>query len=111
VLTTYFSGENITLMGYTYEKVWLLGWRNGWSMVTLFSGLTTIVSAITSYFTLLSNQGEPRKRWASYRRLAEELRMLYFKFLSRMEPYDKAARVEILRKRIIEIREQESSSA
>ena len=113
VLSTFFSGGDgpVQLMGNTYEEVYLLGWQPGLSMVTLFSGVTTIVSAITSYFTLLSNQGEPRKRWASYRRLAEELRMLYFKFLSRMEPYNKASRVEILRKRIIEIREQESSSA
>jgi hypothetical protein len=111
VLTTYFAGDRVMFLGTQYETVRLLGWETGWSMVGMFSVMTTIVSAITSYFTLLSNQGEPRKRWASYRRLAEELRMLYFKFLARLDPYDKPNRVEVLRRRVIEIREQEHSSA
>lgn len=111
VLTTYFAGDNVSFLGAITTSVRLLWWDTGWTMVGLFSVSTTIVSTITSYFTLLSNQGEPRKRWASYRRLAEELRMLYFKFISRLEPFDKADRVQILRKRILEIKELEPTSA
>lgn len=72
-----------------------------------FSIATTIISAITSYFTLLQNQSDPRKRWANYRRLTEELRMLYFKFLARLEPFDKPDRVNRMRERVMEIRERE----
>ncbi|MEO0561513.1 MAG: DUF4231 domain-containing protein [Chloroflexota bacterium] len=114
-MTTYFTvdGESgVMLFGQSYYWVTLpiIGQQN-FTMAAMLSLATTIVSAITSYFTLLSNQGEPRKRWANYRRLAEELRMLYFKFVSRLPPYDKANRVEKLRYRVIEIREQEPSSA
>lgn len=111
-MSTYFTGGDIPFLGITYNNVILLGYEfQNWNMAGMFSLMTTIVSAITSYFTLLSNQGEPRKRWASYRRLAEELRMLYFRFVSRLEPYNKPNRVELLRRRVIEIREQEPSSA
>jgi len=113
-LTTYFTveqGSAVTLFGVRYDTVNLLGISTSYTMVSMFSLMTTIVSAITSYFTLLSNQGEPRKRWANYRRLTEELRMLYFKFISRLPPYDKNTRVDKLRHRVIEIREQEPSSA
>lgn len=113
-LTTYFTadeGVTVTFLGTAYEDVKLLGIQLNYSMDTMFSLFTTIVSAITSYFTLLSNQGEPRKRWANYRRLTEELRMLYFKFISRLPPYDQKNRVDKLRHRVIEIREREPSSS
>jgi hypothetical protein len=79
-------------------------------MAQTFSLSTMIVSAITSYFTILSNQGSPRKRWASYRRLAEELRMTYFSFLSRLAPFDTGNRLDRLRVKILEIREKERES-
>jgi len=78
--------------------------------VQTFGVLTAIVSAITSYYTLLSNQGEPRKRWSSYRRLTEELRMTYFKFLSRTDPFDHEDRVDKLRKRVLDLRRQEQEN-
>ncbi len=113
-LTTYFNagdGTSVTFLGTAYTNISIFGRPTNYGMDNFFSLLTTIVSAITSYFTLLSNQGEPRQRWANYRRLAEELRMLYFKFVSRLPPYDKPNRVDKLRHRVIEIREQEPSSA
>jgi len=113
-MTTYFTteaGAAVVLFGVSFDTVNFFGWETDWTMVAMFSFMTTIVSAITSYFTLLSNQGEPRKRWANYRRLTEELRMLYFKFISRLPPYDKLNRVDRLRRRVIEIREQEPASA
>lgn len=107
VITTYFSG----LGEDTSYGVWVLFFYfSTWTKVGLMSVTTTIISAITSYFTLLSNQGEPRKRWASYRRLAEELRIVYFRYVARLEPYNTKSRVEVLRRRMIEIREQEQAS-
>lgn len=76
------------------------------SMRQLFGLLTTIVGAVTSYFTLVSQQGEPRQRWGKYRRLAEELRMIYFKFLSHLEPYNQPNRVNKLRISVQEVREK-----
>ncbi|MFZ4816072.1 MAG: DUF4231 domain-containing protein [Phototrophicaceae bacterium] len=111
VMTTFFSGQNVSLFGIAIGTVVIFGWNSGLEVVTLFSVITTIVSAVTSYFTILSNQGEPRKRWASYRRLAEELRMVYFRFISRLEPYNTKDRVEQMRRRVLEIREQEETSA
>ncbi|PJF40827.1 MAG: DUF4231 domain-containing protein [Chloroflexi bacterium] len=85
----------------------LLGFIDKNDAVRAFGIGTAVVSAITSYYTLLSNHGEPRKRWANYRRLAEELRMNYFRFLARLEPFDTPDRVDMLRKRVIEIRRKE----
>jgi len=79
-------------------------------MVDFFGVLTAVVSAITSYYTILSNQNEPRKRWGGYRRLAEELRMTYFRFLSRTEPYNTADRVDELRRHVLEVRRQEQEN-
>jgi hypothetical protein len=76
------------------------------TMRQLFGLLTTIVGAVTSYFTLVSQQGEPRQRWGKYRRLTEELRMTYFRFLSHLEPYHQANRVNKLRVSVQEIREK-----
>lgn len=114
-LSTFYSANSGTIFvfDFTNLSIPILNTLSfdGMSRETFFSICTTIVSGVTGYFTLLSNQGEPRKRWASYRRLAEELRMLYFKFISRLEPYDQTNRVESMRRRVIEVREQELNSA
>jgi hypothetical protein len=80
------------------------------TMVDIFGFLTAIISAVTSYYTVLSNRHEPRKRWAGYRRLTEELRMMYFKFLSRVAPFDRENRLDMLRKSVLEIRRQEQEN-
>jgi len=80
------------------------------TLVNIFGSATTVISAITTYYTVLSNQGEPRKRWASYRRLAEELRMIYFLYVSRMAPYERANRIDVLRRRVLELRRQEKEN-
>lgn len=105
VLTTYYGA-------FGPAEAWFLfiGPVDGDLMVTIFSVLTALVSTVTSYYTLLSNYGEPRKRWASYRRLTEELRMQYFKFLSRIEPYHQADRVDQLRREVLNIRRQEQEN-
>ncbi len=79
--------------------------------INVFLGIcTAIISARATYYTLLANYGEPRQRWARYRRLTEELRMLYFKFLGRLEPFDTKERVTLLRQRVLEIRQQEQEN-
>ncbi|MBI5666713.1 MAG: DUF4231 domain-containing protein [Chloroflexi bacterium] len=76
----------------------------------LFGYLTAILGAVTAFFTALSNRGEPQKRWAKNRRLTEELRMHYFKYLAHLPPYDKPDRVQRLREFVIDsrIKEQEN---
>lgn len=81
---------------------------NTWSRV--FGYLTALVGAVTAFFTALSNRGEPQKRWAKNRRLAEELRMHYYKYLAHLPPYDKPDRVQRLRELVVDsrIKEQEN---
>ncbi len=78
--------------------------------VQWFGLLTAIVSAITSYFTFISSQADPRKRWANYRRLTEELRMTYFKYMARLEPFDRSNRLTKLREQVHEIKERERTN-
>lgn len=83
---------------------------NTWSRV--FGYLTALLGAVTAFFTALSNRGEPQKRWAKNRRLAEELRMHYYKYLAHLSPYDKPDRVQRLRELVVDsrIKEQENVS-
>ena len=104
VLTGYYGGLDAT------DTKFLVISADTDLWVNLFGVLTAIVSAVTSYYTVLSNQGEPRKRWASYRRLTEELRMIYFRYISRTEPYSRENRVDVLRRGILEIRRQEQEN-
>jgi hypothetical protein len=77
--------------------------------VTL-SYATAIVGAITAFTTALSNRGEPQKRWGKTRRLAEEIRMHYFTYLSHLPPYDKPNRIQVLRENVIAIRVKEQEN-
>lgn len=105
VLTTYFNGlPDGQEMPLLFIKYTASQWEN------TFAILTAIVSAVTSYYTLLSNHGEPRKRWANYRRLAEELRMTYFRYVSRLDPFDKPNRIDVLRKHVLNIRRKEQEN-
>jgi hypothetical protein len=72
--------------------------------------MTAIVGAVTAFITALSNRGEPLKRWGKTRRLAEELRMNYFNYLSHLPPYDKPDRVQKLREMVINIRVKEQEN-
>jgi hypothetical protein len=76
----------------------------------ILSYLTAIVGAITAYYTTLSNRGEPQKRWGKTRRLAEELRMNYFRYLAHLPPFDKDDRVQKLRQTVIDIRVKEQEN-
>lgn len=74
---------------------------------TMLGILTTIVSSRATYYTLLSNYGEPRQRWARYRRLTEELRMTYFKYLAHLGAFANQGRVKNLRTAVLILRQQE----
>jgi hypothetical protein len=80
------------------------------SIQHFFNILTAIVGASTAFFTALSNRGDPQKRWGKNRRLAEELRMHYFTYLSHIEPYDRPDRVQKLRENVINIRVKEQEN-
>jgi hypothetical protein len=80
------------------------------SIQQMFSYLTALVGAVTAFITALSNRGEPLKRWGKTRRLAEELRMNYFNYLSHLPPYDKPDRVQKLRESVINIRVKEQEN-
>lgn len=75
-----------------------------------FSILTAIVGAATAFTTALSQRGEPQKRWGKNRRLAEELRMHYFTYLSHLPPYELPDRVQKLRENVINIRVKEQEN-
>jgi hypothetical protein len=74
------------------------------------SYMTAVVGAVTAFITALSNRGEPLKRWGKTRRLAEELRMNYFNYLSHLPPYEKPDRVQKLREMVINIRVKEQEN-
>jgi hypothetical protein len=72
---------------------------------------TAAVGAVTAFVTALSNRNEPQKRWAKSRRLAEELRMIYFQYLSHLQPFHEPDRVQRLREQVIDIRVKERENA
>jgi hypothetical protein len=78
---------------------------NAWSQ--FWGILTATVGAVTAFATTLSNRHEPQKRWGNTRRLAEEMRMHYYKYLSHQTPYDAGDRLTKLRENIMKIKEQE----
>jgi len=80
------------------------------SLQQLMSILTAIIGALTAFFTALSNRGEPQKRWGKTRRLAEELRMHYFSYLSHLPPYDTPDRLKVMRRNVVDIRVKEQQN-
>ncbi|MFN8371700.1 MAG: DUF4231 domain-containing protein [Anaerolineae bacterium] len=73
----------------------------------VFSIITAVIGAITAFTTTLSNRHEPQKRWGNTRRLAEEMRMHYYTYVSHQTPYDGGDRLSKLRENIMKIKEQE----
>jgi len=69
--------------------------------------MTAVVSGITAYFNYVSDQGSPQKRWAKTRRLTEELRTNYYRYLAHLQPYNEADRVQQMRRMVISVRRKE----
>ncbi len=108
-LTTLFG----TLALYLYGQVdasALAAQTAGDPLATALSYLTAIIGAVTAFYTTLSNRGEPRKRWSKVRRLTEETRACYFRYLAHLPPYDTSERVQRLREMAVamQIKEQEN---
>ncbi|NWF69447.1 MAG: DUF4231 domain-containing protein [Chloroflexi bacterium] len=72
-----------------------------------FSIFTAVIGAFTAFFRTLSNRSDPQKRWGNTRRLAEELRMHYYKYLSHQQPYNSPDRLTKLRDTVLKVKEQE----
>lgn len=79
------------------------------NLTTFLGVLTALISARASYYTLLSNYGSPRQKWGRYRRLTEELRILYFKYLAHLGNFKGEDRVYALRDAVLKLRLQEQA--
>lgn len=82
--------------------------ENPGSLPEVFGIITAIVSGVTAFFNVISNQSSPQARWARARRLAEELRVTYFRYVTRLKPFDGADRVQKLRQHILAVRRKEN---
>jgi hypothetical protein len=77
----------------------------GSNLPAILGVVTAIISAITTFFSFVYEQTSPQKRWTQLRRLAEELRTNYFRYLSHTKPYDKPEnRLDELRRLVLAIR-------
>lgn len=100
------------LTTFAYSQDELASNIGGVDFVTTVLGImTALVSALTAYYNYRSNQGSPQARWAKSRRLAEELRMNYYRYLGHLEPYNSKDRVQQLRRQVLEIRRKELQDA
>jgi hypothetical protein len=93
-LAAYTSGTQVKIFG---DVEW----------TSILSIATAIIGALTAYYTTVSNHEEPQKRWGQTRRIAEELRMHYYTYLSHLAPYEKDDRIQKLRENIVNIRSRE----
>lgn len=76
----------------------------------IFSIITAIIGTFTAFYTAMSNRHDPQKRWGKTRRLAEELRMHYFTYLSHIAPYDTPDRLQVMRENVVDIRVKEQEN-
>ena len=73
----------------------------------IFGFVATIIGGIVTIWSAINNQYKPQQHWIHSRRLAEELRANYFKYLSHLPPYDIPERVQKLRESVLEIESHE----
>jgi hypothetical protein len=71
---------------------------------------TAVLAGLITFFNVLSEQNAPQKRWAKSRRLTEELRTNYFRYLAHLPPFEKEDRVNQMRKVVIAIRRKENEN-
>lgn len=99
--TTFFGA--LTTYAYTVTP-------DGGMATNVFGICTAVISAATAYFNVMSDQGSPQQRWAKTRRLAEELRMTYYRYLAHLEPFNDESRVKNLRRYVIDVRRKENEN-
>lgn len=84
--------------------------NDGGVLPEIFGMMTAVIAFLTATFNVMSTQGAPQARWARSRRLTEELRMTYFKYLSHIEPFHSEDRVQVLRQTVLAIRRKENEN-
>ena len=57
-------------------------------IMPLFAFLETVVALFTAFLAAVGGREPPQQQWLTNRRRAEQLRREYFRFLTRMPPYD-----------------------
>lgn len=62
--------------------------NNSPEVMPLFAFLETLVALLTAFLAAVGGREPPQERWLSNRRRAEQMRREYFRFLTRMPPYD-----------------------
>jgi Protein of unknown function (DUF4231) len=83
---------------------------DGSTWTVLFGILTGVLAAILTVFNVLSEQNAPQKRWAKARRLTEELRTNYYRYLAHLAPYNGADRIQQMRRFVVAIRRKENEN-
>ena len=56
-----------------------------------FAFLETVIALMTAFLAALGGREQPQEQWLLNRRRAEQLRREYFRFLTRVPPYDEIA--------------------
>ena len=57
-------------------------------VMPVFAFLETVIALMTAFLAAVSGREPPQEQWLLNRRRAEQLRREYFRFLTRMPPYD-----------------------
>lgn len=57
-------------------------------IMPLFAFLETLVALLTAFLAAIGSRESPQELWLNNRRRAEQMRREYFRFLTRMPPYD-----------------------
>jgi len=57
-------------------------------IMPMFAFLETVVALLTAFLAAVGGREPPQQLWLTNRRRAEELRREYFRYLTRMPPYD-----------------------
>jgi hypothetical protein len=58
------------------------------SIMPLFAFLETLVALVTAFLAAIGGRESPQELWLTHRRRAEQMRREYFRYLTRMPPYD-----------------------
>jgi hypothetical protein len=98
-----------TVLGAT--TTYLYGvYPDGATVSTLSGVATATMAGFITFFNVLYEQGKPQTRWANTRRLTEELRTTYFKYLGHIAPFDTPDRLQLMRQIVIAIRRKENQN-
>ncbi len=69
-----------------------------------FGILTAVIAVFTAFIFTASNRGPARQQWLDAQRMEEDLRTIYFKYLSHAAPFENTSRFDKLREFLVEIR-------